>query len=148
MSAGAGAVTGTLSVDRPRYANVPNTIRCIRAPCPSNAVTAKAQATFTVTNSTTSTFTWRFNTGCQFDLDVAATTGTVVRRLSDGRFCTQALTQLTLAPGEVKTYLAELPLEDKAGLQLDGSFRVTARLLGTGGPAVSGAASFGVAIGP
>ena len=129
-----GTVRGAVALDQPSYTNVPNTAQCATAPCPSNAKTATAAVTFTVSNSTEQSLTWRFGTACQFDVDVASVTGEVVRRLSDGRFCTQAPTQLTLGPGESKVYTATLSLEDRDGLQLDGSFTLSARLLGPDGP--------------
>lgn len=124
-----GAVTATLTLDKTSYVNKPNTIRCITTPCPSNEVTASARATFTVTNGSASSQTWNFRTGCQMDIEVVSSSGLVVKRLSDDRACTMALTSVTLASGQSRTWTAELPLADRDGLQLDGSFTARARLI-------------------
>lgn len=129
-----GSVQGAVALDQPRYVNVPDTVPCPVGPCPTNAQTASAAVTFTVTNGTDRSLTWRFGTACQFDVDVASVTGEVVRRLSDGRFCTQAPTELTLGAGESKAFDAELTLTDRDGVQLDGEFTLSARLLGPDGP--------------
>ncbi|MBL9039036.1 MAG: hypothetical protein JNG84_11010 [Archangium sp.] len=126
-----GSVSAALTFDKSSYTSKPNTIRCITTPCPSNAQTAVAKAKFTVTNSTSSSVTWRFNTGCQFDLDLVTSGGTVVKRLSTERACTEALTQLTLAAGASKVYTFDVPLHDRDLLQLDGSYTARARLIAT-----------------
>lgn len=124
-----GAVTATVSLDKTSFVSKPNTIRCITAPCPSNEETAVAQATFTVTNGGTSPQTWQFRTGCQFELEVLSASGLVVKRLSDDRVCTMALTSVTLAPGQSKTWTSPVKLADRDGLQLDGAFTLKARLI-------------------
>ena len=142
----AGSVQGAMALDQPSYVNVPDTVPCPTGPCPSNAQTASAAVTFTVTNGTDQALTWHFGTACQFDIDVASVTGEVVRRLSDGRFCTQAPTQLSLGPGEVKVFTANLTLEDRDGLQLDGDFTLSARLLGPDGPTPTASSALAVTI--
>lgn len=146
LPAGDGAVAAALSLDQASYANTPNTLGCVSAPCPSNSATALMALTFTITNNTRSTLTWKAPTSCQFDVELASATGSAVKRLSDGRACVQGYTTLTLSPGEARALTAELKLEDRAGLQLDGQYTATARLLGSGGPAASASADFTVAI--
>lgn len=121
-------IAGKLSFDKTEYINTPNTIRCITTPCPSNAVTAVAQATYTVTNFGPKSETFQFNTGCQFDVTLINNEGKTVRSLSDDRFCTQALTSFTLKKGESKTFSAQLSLENDDG-QLFGDFTAAAALL-------------------
>jgi hypothetical protein len=43
--------------------------------------------------------------------------------------CTLALTSLTLAPGQSRSYQASILLEDRDGLQLSGTYTVRARLI-------------------
>jgi len=129
VPAASGAVTATLTLDQGSYLNKPNTIRCITTPCPSNEVTAVAKATFTVSNGSATSQSWSFRTGCQFDLELVAASGLVVKRVSDDRVCTQALTSVTLAPGQSRTWTADVALADRDGLQLDGSFTARARLI-------------------
>ncbi len=124
-----GAVTASLTLDKTSYVSTPNTIRCITTPCPSNEVTAVAKATFTVTNGAATSQTWTFRSGCQFDVELVASSGLVVKRLSDERACTMALTSVTLAPGQSRTWTADVSLADRDGLQLDGSFSARARLI-------------------
>lgn len=129
VPATSGAVTATLALDKTSYVNKPNTIRCITTPCPSNEETAIAKATFTVTNGSATSQTWSFRSGCQFDIELVAASGLVVKRLSDDRACTLSLTSVTLAPGQTRTWTADVALADRDGLQLDGSFTARARLI-------------------
>ncbi len=124
-----GSVTATVTLDKTSYVSKPNTIRCITYPCPTNEETAVAQATFTVTNGSTTSQTWQFRTGCQFEMEVLSASGLVVKRLSDDRACTMALTSVTLAAGQSKTWTSPVKLADRDGLQLDGSFSMRARLI-------------------
>ncbi len=141
-----GSVAATATLDKKTYTNVPNTIRCVTTPCPSNALTADADLTFKVTNNTRSTFTWKTSNACQFDVDVRSATGTLIKRLSDTRTCAAGATTLTLAAGASKTFTAEIHLQDRDALQLDGEYTMTARVLGTGGPATSATANLAVTI--
>lgn len=124
-----GQVRGTLRTDKVSYTSKPNTIACITTPCPNNADTATATLSYTVTNGTNQSVTWQFTSGCQFDVELRDVNGSVVRRLSDGRFCTLALTNFTLAPGASKTFTADLELTDSDGLQLEGTFTARASLI-------------------
>ncbi len=122
-------ITAKVALDAANYTSLPNTIRCITAPCSSNAQTAEAKVSFELRNTGSVSKTWQFSTGCQFDVELVSTSGTVVRRLSEGRACTFSLTSLTLAAGQSKVYSATIPLEDKTGLQLDGTYSVRAKLI-------------------
>ncbi len=142
-------ITTRVALDKASYVSVPNTIRCITQPCPSNADTAAAHVTFEVRNTGSSAKTFNFSTGCQFDVELLSMSGTVVRRLSEGRSCTFALTSLTLEAGQSKSYSASLSLEDKDGLQLDGAYSVRAKLIPTGtvtAPVATGALSVSVLV--
>lgn len=146
-STSTGSVKGALRFDASSYVNEPNTIFCIRAPCPSNAKTAVAHATYTVTNGTSTSATWQFSSGCQFNIDLVNSSGTVVKSLSDDRFCTQSLTSITLAPGQSKTFTADLELAGRTGEQLSGTFTGKAYLSPrTTAPSASASASFSVKI--
>jgi hypothetical protein len=124
-----GAAKGALRADKSSYTNQSNTIRCITTPCPSNEVTAVAKLTYTVTNTGTSAQTWQFSSGKQFDVDVVNSAGKVVKRWSDGRMFTMALSTFTLAPGASKTFTAEIELKDTNGVQLSGAYSVKAYLV-------------------
>lgn len=122
-------ITSKLKLDALSYTNVRNTIRCITTPCPSNGKTAVAKFDYTVTNGTQTSQTWQFSSGCQYDLTVSDGSGRSVRAVSEGRFCTQALTSVTIAPGQSKTWSGQLELVDRDGLLLDGSFTAKATLI-------------------
>jgi hypothetical protein len=124
-----GSVAASLTLDKASYVNTPNTIRCITTPCPSNERTAVARVAFTVTNGSASSQTWNFRTGCQIEVELVSSSGLVVKRLSDDQACTMALTSVTLASGQSRTWNVELPLADRDGLQLDGSYTARARLI-------------------
>lgn len=140
-------ITARVSLDKASYVSIPNTIRCITQPCPSNADTAAARVSFELRNTGTTTKTWQFSTGCQFDVELLSMSGTVVRRLSEGRACTFSMTSVTLEPGQSKSYSAAIPLEDRSSLQLDGTYSVRAKLIPTGsGTAPSATGSLSVSV--
>jgi hypothetical protein len=122
-------VSAKVVLDKVNYESVPNTIVCITTPCPSNAVTAEATVEFRLQNTGAASQTWQFNTGCQFDVELVSSAGRVVRRLSEGRACTYSLTSLTLGAGQSKTYTSKIPLSDRDGLQLSGTYSVRAKLI-------------------
>jgi hypothetical protein len=132
----AASVSAKVSLDQADYVSYPNTIQCITTPCPSNAQTATAKVTFELRNTSSTAQSWQFSTGCQFDVELVSSTGRIVRRLSDDRMCTYALTSLTLNPGQSRSYTANLELADATGLQLDGTYTVRARLIPSGNPAL------------
>lgn len=129
------AVKGTLKLDKASYVSKPNTIRCITTPCPSNEETAVAKLSYTVTNTSNVTQTWQFSSGCQLEVELMDGAGNSVNALSNGRFCTLSLTSVTLAPGQSKSYTAELPLKDRDGNQLSGKYTAKAYLVAKSGPA-------------
>lgn len=137
-------ITASVRLDKASYVSIPNTIRCITTPCSSNAQTAEARVTFELRNTGTTAKTYDFSTGCQFDVELVSSSGTVVRRLSEGRACTFALTSLTLTAGQSKSYTATIPLEDRTGLQLDGTYSVRAKLIPSSGTAPSATGSLSV----
>ena len=139
-----------MTLDQASYVSIPNTIRCITTPCPSNAQTASAKVSFELKNTGTASKTWQFSSGCQFDVELVSAAGRVVRRLSDDRSCSFATSSVTLGAGQSKSYSASLPLEDTAGLQLDGPYTVKAKLIPSSGasaaPTASGSLSVEVLI--
>ena len=127
------SASGSVRADKAAYVNQPNTIRCITTPCPSNEVTAVAKLTYTVRNTSSAPITWQFSSGQQYEVDVVSASGAVVRRWSDGRAFTMALTSFTLAAGASKTFTIELDLKDKAGNQLSGTYALKAYLAARNG---------------
>lgn len=126
----ASGVTSKLVLDKASYTNYSNTIQCITTPCPGNAVTAAAKFTYTVTNGTSTTQTWNFSSGCQYNVTLTGSDGKVVRSLSDDRACTFALSTLTLAPGQSKTFTGEIELSSSADAsQLEGTYTARAFLI-------------------
>lgn len=139
-------ITAKVTLDQANYVSIPNTIRCITTPCPSNAQTAEAKVSFELRNTGTTSKTWQFSTGCQFDVELTSSSGQVVRRLSEGRACTFALTSVTLAAGQSKSYTATIPLETKDGLQLDGTYSVKAKLIPSSNASTAPAAAGSLAV--
>jgi hypothetical protein len=121
-------VEGNVSTDAAKYESLPNTIRCIREPCPSNEKTAVMKAAFVVKNQGKDAVEFEFSSGCQFDLRIKNDEGVIVKRLADEMACLQSLTSLRLEPGEEKVYEARLELRDRDGQQLDGEFGLEAQL--------------------
>jgi hypothetical protein len=121
-------VRGFVKLDKVSYQNIPNTIRCVTTPCPSNGVTATAKLTYTVTNYGSAPFTYQFTSGCQMNVEVLTASGAVVKNLAIARLCTQALSSFTLAPGASKSFSDEFTVESDSGEQLAGSFKARASL--------------------
>ncbi|MFT3710365.1 MAG: BsuPI-related putative proteinase inhibitor [Archangium sp.] len=142
----ASNISAKVALDKVNYESVPNTIRCITTPCPSNAQTAEATVEFSVQNTGSASQTWQFNTGCQYDVEIVSSTGRVVRRLSEGRACTYSLTSLTLSAGQSKTYSVKVPLADREGLQLDGTYSVRAKLIPSSNAATAPTASSSLSV--
>ncbi len=139
-------ITARVTLDQASYVSIPNTIRCITTPCASNAQTASARVSFELRNTGSTSKTWQFSTGCQFDVELVSSSGAVVRKLSEGRACTFALTSLTLGAGQSRVFSASVPLEDKTGLQLDGTYSVKAKLIPSSGTAPSANGSLSVSV--
>lgn len=122
-------LTAKVVLDKASYVSLPNTIQCITTPCPGNAQTADAKVELQLKNTGSTSASWQFATGCQFDVELVSSTGRVVRRLSDTRTCSFATSSLTLGAGQSKVFAATLPLADKEGLQLSGTYTVRAKLI-------------------
>src|SRR6266481_2346325 len=140
--AGAGIVA-TLQADQAVYTNQPASWWC--PPCVTNSPpcmlpcylikeeTAVARFSFQVANEYRLPRTFIFFSGQQFDVEIMDQTGRVVVACSDGKLFTQSLTALSLDPGQTMTFTADVPLEDREGQQLDGTYEVRA-FLTTSGP--------------
>ncbi len=133
VSLPSAATAATLSLDAAVYRSTPNTIACVTAPCPSSAKTAVAKVRFVVRNTSVAAQTYRFTSGCLFDLEVVAASGRTVARLSERQLCTLALTDVVLAAGAARVFETDFTLEDASGLQLDGDFTLRASLTASGG---------------
>ena len=139
---GAGIVA-TLQADQDVYTNQPASAWC--PPCTTNnppcmlpcylveEKTAVAEFTFEVTNQYPQPRTFQFSSGQQFDVELIDDTGRVVTAWSDDKMFTQALTSFTLDPRQTQTFTAGMPLHDRDGKQLDGTYQARAYLT-TSGP--------------
>ena len=95
--------------------------------------TAVARFTLEVINLYDLPRTFQFASGQQCDFEIIDEAGHIVAAWSDGRFFTQELTSFTLGPGQTARFIADLPLKDRDGQQLNGIYRVRA-FLTTCGP--------------
>lgn len=85
-----------------------------------------ATLSYTLTNSQAGPRSFSFSSGKQFDIIVRARSGArEVWRLSGDRMYTMALTQITIAPGQTKTFAS--PWQPNRDLA-DGTYEVTAFL--------------------
>lgn len=119
-----GSVLVKTTTDKASYVNQSNTIRCITTPCPSNEVSAEAKVTITIVNTTSQTQSFRFNSGCQTNVEIIDSAGKVVTNTAISRMCSMALTSFTLSPGATKSWSEAVPLISDAGEQLRGSYTV------------------------
>ena len=85
------------------------TLNCFVAPCPL-APAANLQAAFVVTNTSGLSQTLHFTSGQTFQIDIRDGKGNIVRRWSDGRFFTQALVDIVLAPDETRVFYGVVPV--------------------------------------
>jgi hypothetical protein len=115
-------VVSKLSSDKATYTSQGNTIRCITTPCPGNEVPATAKLTYTITNTSTTSKTWQFSSGCQTNTQLFDAAGKVVKNFEISRLCLAALTQFTLAPGQSKNFTEELTLVGDSGQLLEGKY--------------------------
>ena len=115
-------VSSKLVSDKAVYTSQGNTIRCITTPCPSNEEPAVAKLTYTLTNNTTTNKTWQFSSSCQTNTVIEDAQGNVVKNLQIARLCLAALTQVTLAPGQSKTYSEDIALASDSGQLLEGDY--------------------------
>jgi len=117
----------SVTLDAERYVAQANTIRCIAAPCPSNAVAPVIKATITLKNTSDAPQDIELTSGQRFDLQVVDEAGTIVQTWSADKMFMLATSTVTLAPGQVETFDAELPFVP----DLAGEFTLNATLLGT-----------------
>jgi hypothetical protein len=138
---GAGIVA-TLQMDQDIYTNQSATVWC--PPCVTNwppcmlpcylidEKTAVAQFTFQVKNQYELPRTFEFSSGQLFDAEIIDESGLAVAAWSDDKFFMQALTSFTLDPGQTMTFTGEIPLKDRDGEQLNGTYQVRAFLTTNG----------------
>ncbi len=62
------------------------------------------RVSYAVTNNSMATVRYDFTSGCQFNMTLADSNGSLYYRYLDNRACTDALTAITLAPGESTTF--------------------------------------------
>jgi hypothetical protein len=122
----ASGITATASLDKPQYANKPNSIRCIQAPCPSNAEVDVAKVTLTLKNTTTSPVTFAYSNGCFANLVVVNSNGDVMRNENSARSCVMSTGQFTLNAGKSRVITQSIRLEDMSGSQFEGPYSVYA----------------------
>lgn len=90
--------------------------------------------TLTLTNVGNEPATFQFNTGQIYDF-VVARSGVIVWRWSQGKAFTQALTVLTLRPGEARRFQEQWNQRDAQGRQVQsGSYELVAAFPAPGGP--------------
>jgi len=120
------------------YTNYPSVMWCpacvtssppCRVACYMVDMTAIARFNFEVANEYPSPRTLHFNDGQRCELELRDQSGTVVAAWSDGKSFTQALNSLTIEPGQRASFVLEIPLKDREGKQLNGSYLVQAYLL-------------------
>jgi hypothetical protein len=125
-SATADGLEVTVGLDAERYLTQANTIRCIKAPCPSNAVAPVLQVLLSVTNTTAEPVSLDLPSGQRFELQVFDETGTVVTTWSMDKLFMMSTQTVTLAPGERQDWLTELPFVP----DLAGDFEMQATVIG------------------
>jgi len=100
-------------------------------------------ARLTLRNTTPQPLVLRFGSGQTHDLAIKNDQGATVLRWSDGQMFTQALQDLTVAPGTEKNFVVLLALADKSGAALpQGRYVAEAWLTTTGVRAYSASAGF------
>jgi hypothetical protein len=99
------------------------------------AIKEPVQLTFTVTNPARSAVTLNFSSGQLYDIEVRHAGRTVVWSWSAGRFFTQALTELTLGPGERRNFSVTWNQQDNEGQSVaPGAYTAVATLTTMGRP--------------
>lgn len=86
-------------------------------------------ATLTIRNTTDAPVEIVTASGQQFDFEIRDANGTVVYRWSDGRFFTQAMTNIDLSPGE-RNFSIEVPLGDEGVAFPAGSYTIEGWITG------------------
>ena len=110
---------------------------------------AVARFFFKVSNQYNLPRTFQSASSQQFDLEILDQTGRVVAAWSDAKFFIQSLTTFTLEAGGSVTFTADMPLKDREGQQLNGTYRVRAFLTTSGPqPRVEAASQIAVALAP
>ncbi len=103
---------------------------------PNPRPTPKMTATLEVKNETTEAIDFVFTSGQSFDIVITERAGRELFRWSDGRFFTQAIRQITLAPGDTFRFTEVIDL----GGMVDGDHKVEFFL--SGSPQLGGSATF------
>ncbi len=135
----------SLRTDKATYVNQPNTIRCITTPCPSNEVTAVANLTLTLTNTSQASRTYRFTSSQQHDFQLLDAAGKVVKTWSMDKLFAQGETSFTLAPGGSRSFTGELSLE-AGGQQLKGVYTARGTLTAESGAPAAAVTRFTVVV--
>lgn len=117
-----GDQTGTITTDKASYA-------------PGQTVAI----TFTVTNPTKAAVNYNFPTGQKYDVTVLDTKGNMLWQWSRGQVFTQALSRVSLAPGQKLTFNTVWNGRDASGKPVPpGLYTINARLTSTSGTAITG----------
>lgn len=107
-------------------------IQGVRAERPAYGLGEKILFEFALRNDSNQTITYNFSTTKQFDLWVTRG-GEESFRLSKNKVYLQMMTNVTLKPGETKTYCAEWDQKDKSRKQIGpGTYTVYAQLTPSG----------------
>lgn len=141
-------VRGHLVLERALLFSATNTIRCIRAPCFSNAVNAWLAFDYTVRNDGRERVTHISPSGCQTVARVLDASGKLVK--DAGRACPfdAAEVSWSLEPGEARTLADRVELVGDDGEQLAGEYllQVQLRTVGPREPVAPAQAAFEVAL--
>src|SRR6185369_1728424 len=92
-------------------------------------MTAIARFNFEVANEHRLPRTFHFNDGQRCELELRDQSGAVVAAWSDGKSFIQAVNSLTIEPGQKMSFVLEIPLKDREGKQLNGTYLAQAYLL-------------------
>jgi len=125
-TAAADGLEVTVRLDAERYLTQANTIRCIKAPCPSNAVAPVLGVELTLRNTTSRPVTLDLPSAQRFDLQVFDETGMAVTTWSMDKLFMMATQTVTLAPGEKEVWQTDLPFVP----DLAGNFALQATVMG------------------
>jgi Intracellular proteinase inhibitor len=123
---GGNALSTTVTLDKVQYANKPNSIRCIQAPCPSNAEVDVAKVTITLKNNGQTPVPFTYTNGCFVNAVVVNADGLVMRNENTVRFCAAVAGRFTLAPGQVQIFNQEVPMQDLSGNPFEGGYSLYA----------------------
>jgi hypothetical protein len=123
---GGNTLSTIVTLDKVKYANKPNTIRCIQAPCPSNAEVDVAKVTVTLKNNGQSPVTVTYTNGCFVNTVVVNADGLVLRNENTVRDCAAVAGRFTLTPGQVQVFNQEVPMQDLSGNPFEGGYSLYA----------------------